>query len=624
MMITKIKTSIFLLFALALIAFLIWGLPPKKSVNPSGPVVHNFLALEETCIDCHGQPEGFSPAHPIEAIGCTPCHKGDPTASDLAKAHKNMVLVPGNLADMYQTCGAANCHHDLADRVDHSIMTTMSGIISVDKFVFGEIDQPEGLFHIEEIGHSAADTHLRHLCASCHLGNQKTHPGPINELSRGGGCNACHLNYSTEALKSLEKPGEIHSFHPSLTVAVQDDHCFGCHSRSSRISLNYAGWHETKLTEEEMDPSDPGYRLLMDERVVEYVQEDVHHQAGLSCIDCHHSLEIMGDGQFHEHKEEMLLVHCADCHRKNFDQTVAYADLDLESKKLLNLRKMDGQGKKFLMTDTEVALINAWVDSLGKAQLQGKNSGVQHPLPAPAQVCTLQGGHSKLTCDACHTSWAPQCIGCHNAYDPNGFAFDLLENKDVEGRWEEYLGEFFHDLPTLGIVQPSPVEQPELEEIKTFVSGMILTIDMASFDKKQSDIFHRLYAPTSAHTVQTIGRSCKSCHNNPLAIGYGRGDLIYDKSGSQGKWTFTSEYALLPEDGLPQDAWIGFLQNAKGVASTRTYTRPFNVEEQMRILTVGACLTCHKEQDPLMEEAIVDFQKVYNRKSAACIVPVWE
>jgi hypothetical protein len=621
-MITKQRTFVLLAFLAALAAFLFWGLPPEKpDPTLAKPVVHELLGLEETCIDCHGIPEGFSPAHAIEAIGCSPCHLGDPTASDLAEAHRNMVLVPGNLADMYQTCGAANCHHDIADRVDHSLMATMSGVISVDKFVFGEIDAPEGAFHIKDLGHSAADTHLRHLCASCHLGNEKTHPGPINELSRGGGCNACHLNYSTAALESLELPGETHNYHPALSVAVKDDHCFGCHSRSSRISLNYAGWHETQLSADEIDPTDPGYRVLMDERVVEYVQEDIHHQAGLSCIDCHHALEVMGDGQTYEHKEEALLVHCADCHRKKYDQTLAYGDLDLESKKILNLRQVDASSKAFLMTDSEVALINAWVNELGEPELQSKISGQTYALGAPSEVCLLEGGHGRLSCESCHTSWAPSCIGCHNAYEPDAEAFDLLDNKIVQGQWVEYIGEFFHDAPTLGIVQPSPVEAPEIEQIKTFVSGMVLSIDPSAFDNEEVASFHRLYAPTAAHTIQPIGRSCQSCHNNPLAIGYGRGDLDFDPN--RGRWTFTPEYAASPEDGLPQDAWIGFLEETEGPRSTRTYTRPFNVEEQIRILTVGACLTCHKDTEQLMQDAILDFKQIYQRRSAACVVPVF-
>ncbi|MCB0635895.1 MAG: hypothetical protein KDC54_04735, partial [Lewinella sp.] len=79
-----------------------------------------------------------------------------------------------------------------------------------------------------------------------------------------------------------------------------------------------------------------------------------------------------------------------------------------------------------------------------------------------------------------------------------------------------------------------------------------------------------------------------------------------------------------PADGLPQDAWIGFLREPGPDATTRPYARPFDMATQRRILTVGACLTCHRQEEPLMLESIDHFQEVLGRRSAACVLPVWE
>jgi hypothetical protein len=62
-----------------------------------------------------------------------------------------MVLIPGNLSNVYQTCGTANCHLDIAKRVDHSLMTTMAGVITVDRFVFGEIDTLADLLPLADL-----------------------------------------------------------------------------------------------------------------------------------------------------------------------------------------------------------------------------------------------------------------------------------------------------------------------------------------------------------------------------------------------------------------------------------------------------------------------------------------
>lgn len=46
-----------------------------------------------------------------------------------------------------------------------------------------------------------------------------------------------------------------------------------------------------------------------------------------------------------------------------------------------------------------------------------------------------------------------------------------------------------------------------------------------------------------------------------------------------------------PGDGLPAGAWIPFLGTRSGKVSMTDSVRPFNLQEQQRILTLGACLT---------------------------------
>ncbi|GAH08238.1 unnamed protein product, partial [marine sediment metagenome] len=55
---------------------------------------------------------------------------------------------------------------------------------------------------------------------------------------------------------------------------------FGCHSRSSRISTNYQGWHETLLDEADVFNKE-GYKVFEDKRVYSFQGEDVHHAKGL-------------------------------------------------------------------------------------------------------------------------------------------------------------------------------------------------------------------------------------------------------------------------------------------------------------------------------------------------------
>jgi hypothetical protein len=581
----------------------------------------------EGCVLCHDNVQGLGKAHDPSAIGCYSCHGGNPYTLEKKLAHYEMRLIPGNLSDAMQSCGIVSCHPDIPGRVDKSIMTTMSGVVTVDRFVFGETDSLSALAHIKNIGYSAADQHLRDLCANCHLGHPKTEWGPVTQLSRGGGCNACHLNYSDSALATLSQAeawgnsGVLH--HPRLSLDITDGHCFGCHSRSGRIATNYEGWHETLLDKETI-PHEGKFRVLEDERVFEFVKDDVHHQVGMSCIDCHTSYELMGDGKLYAHKEEQVKIRCEDCHFLEQPDLLGYQDLDAESKKIISQRNWQMENTRFIVgSESGLPMVNAWIDSNGQAFMKIKLRDTLFALKSPLPVCSGGKSHRSLSCESCHSAWVPQCIGCHNTFDPELKGFDLLEYKEKKGGWVEHVGKFLADRPVLGNVDDAIGGK----QVRTFTPGMIISIDKSGFeevDKEQLQIFSRLYAPVSAHTTAREGRSCKSCHLDPLAIGYGRGELVYNVSSGRGKWIFRNRFALNEHDQLPEDAWIKFLSEPAEVAATRDNARPFNLQEQKAILKVGACLVCHTENSAVMKESLTDFQALLKKVSNRCVLPAWE
>ncbi len=597
------------------------GAPETRAI----PVV---LGRPEGCLACHAGVKGFSPAHDPAAIGCASCHAGDPFTLDKAAAHRGMVLVPGNLADAARTCGTSQCHPAIIGRVDRSIMTTMAGIISVDRTVFGETGRGAAPPRVEDLGRTPADTHLRQLCASCHVGRAKTELGPIHEDSRGGGCNACHLAYSPGALDALHRyqqpAGEADRQapleHPSLSLAIGSDHCFGCHSRSGRISTSYAGWMETERASP--DPLAPDrHRTLEDGRVFVKDEPDIHEVKKLECVDCHTSREAMGDGTVHARKWEQVEVACEDCHLVGPAETVPAARLDGESLRILTLRKQPATGRAFLAARaTGQPLVNAFLDAQGRPSMYLKLTGEVMELKRPAAVCLQGGGHARLSCVSCHTKWAPTCSTCHTAFDPRGTGYDQLDDVETKGEWVETARGFRADPPTLGIRTLARADGTTADVVDTFVPGMILSIEGGA----PATIFHRLYARAFSHTIAQKGRSCESCHNDPEALGYGRGALQYAREGDHGRWTFTPEMAPSVYDGLPADAWIPFLGTRTGMVSTRDDVRPFSVAEQKAILTTGACLTCHAGDSRVMQNAIADWPGTLARVSPKCLLPKWE
>ena len=597
------KTKIFfLLFFLGIIALVFYF----KSLDKN---LYQPIAKENSCVSCHIDMKGFSPSHISSKVLCNDCHLGNPNSFDKFEAHHNMVLIPGNLSNVSETC--AKCHKGIDHRVKNSLMNTMSGIISVDKFVFDENKNLDSLFNIHHLTNkTAADNHLRNKCASCHIGNEKLKTHPITQQSRGGGCTACHLNYADGAKNAHQtyinsKKEELPKIHPSISLKITDNHCFGCHSRSGRIATNYEGWHETLFKDTLYQ--NKNYRVLADKRVFKKQNEDIHHTNGLSCIDCHDSYDVMGDGNSYAHQENAVNTSCKDCHIKSNQKIndlsfLPFQELNQDEKRIIRLRQMDTT-KQFLHSNiTNKNIINVFKNN-DNLTLETKNTAKKINLNKQSTSCT-NSNHKNISCSACHTSWSPQCISCHTQFDNKEDGYDLLKKEWHIGKWQEKGDLYLAEYPSLGVVTKN-----NKKTIKTFSPGMIMHLQQNDSTKA----FHRLFAPTSAHTIAKKGRTCKECHNNSVVLGYGRGDLTYKNT----QWFFKPKFSK-EQDGLPLDAWIGFLSNDTLNKTTRKNARPFNVAEQKRILKVGACLTCHKENSAVVKQITTDYSKALKDRQASC------
>ena len=604
----------------------------NKEINSTIKEVSDYTKIEsinkESCLSCHKNTSGYSSYHNPELIGCASCHLGNIVSNDKDESHKGMILIPGNLSDANKTCG--KCHPNELAKIENSLMTTNSGLIAVDKYVFGEADSPNKQYHIKLIKNSASDKHLRDLCANCHLGAEKKEFGAITQISRGGGCNACHLNYSEEAKKDLEtylssNKKVLPKFHPATNIFVKNEHCFGCHSRSSRISTNYEGWQETLLEQEDIKGK-KGFKTFEDKRIYAQKEEDVHHAKGLLCIDCHSSHEVMGDGKKYTHEEQAVKLQCSDCHFKEKPKTIPYSKLDAESLLVFLHRDYKHTDKQIIAVEKDNhPLVNTYVETTGKAYLIGKGDNKLHELKPQSEICSRDNAHKNVSCSTCHSSWTSRCIGCHNQFDKNEpRAFDLLDKKYGKGQWKEYVSEFSSSLPAMGVRSTK-----DGKHIEPAVPGMILTIDKGSYSGKKigEDVsFHRLYAPNSPHTTTKKVRDCKSCHANSASLGYGNGELKYVIQKGKGKWYFNPEYDLNINDNLPEDAWIPFLKPVKKgvVNSTRTDFRPFTVKEQQQLLLVGACLKCHNDDSKIMQQSLIDgINPMLKKLNEKCILPTW-
>jgi hypothetical protein len=438
-------------------------------------------------------------------------------------------------------------------------------MVKITRRAFGEEPSADASQTLQTLTHTPADSLLRKLCASCHLGQDKTQHRHDVTLDRGGGCLACHLN--------RHPPGG----HPALTVKIEDGRCFGCHSRSSRIALGYAGLAEA-------DPSGTQAQRqlarLADGRLVEHRPADVHHRAGMSCIDCHTGVGLMGALPDAERQDQSVDITCNDCH----DNQNPRITLDSWPAQHRGMQKRipfpTPPEQEFLVTGNGTPLWHIEVRN-DRRVLHTKLAGQRRAIPPfRPRDHALQAEHARLDCNACHAQWAPQCYACHLSYAPDKPQWDHIEQQFTPGQWSQQQAGIRNGLPPLGVTATG--------EITTFVPGMIMSIDHPDF---AAPLFRRLFGSLSPHTTGPA-RDCASCHASPVALGLGEGRL----ENRAGQWLFHPAHPAL-QDGLPADAWTSLEADHPGPGSYPK-DRSFSRVELRRILNHG------RDQPPGADRAI--------------------
>lgn len=504
-----------------------------------------------TCLQCHATKQtGFGPAHAFAATNCISCHAGDDQANTQFDAHGGLIAFPGDLANSGRACG--NCHSARVSSVSNNLMHDGRGIVRVTRQVISEVTGPNESVNFQSLGHGVADSMLRKQCASCHLGQTKTEHRHDVMRDRGGGCLACHVeSYPDEA-------------HPALTARVSDARCFGCHSRSGRISLSYAGLAEVDGSTE--SDAKPGLRLP-DGRHIARLPADVHYLAGMSCIDCHTSIGLMGDAGDARHQRQAVDIACVDCHN-NGGQGLGLSEWPAEFANMKNRVPFVTTAKTVFLTTgkNETPLWHIELRSDG-AWLHTKITDRVLRIPRPDPTHHLQDDdHQRLTCAACHSQWAPQCFGCHMNYDPNGEQWDHVDRVVTAGRWHNERWDVRNELAALGV--------NESNQIELFVPGMIMTVTHPAWNEEK---FIRMFAPLSPHTTGR-SRSCESCHRSSEALGLGAGEI----TDVAGKAVFKAAHKLL-RDGLPADAWTD-IDNSQSGRTPAAGQRPLNKTEMKAVL----------------------------------------
>ncbi len=538
--------------------------PDKLYVTASGRI--------DMCLSCH-KTEKLDVAHDANVIGCASCHLGDPLAIEEEKAHEGMVINPGDLRVAHKTCGVDGCHPTDIHKVKNSLMATNRGILGTLLYYWGESDSQDTDLTVEKLmetgQNSLAIDYYRKLCATCHLWKQKNDlpdaPKFFNE--KGGGCSSCHfvLPEGTKVKKVTESGdesdqedvGETKKVHPLIVNNVPDENCIRCHNRSGRIGLSYMGVFESEGYGTPFEQGTVTQKQLPGGRFYLEVAEDIHHQKGLNCIDCHTRDEVMGDGTSYAHYEEQMEISCVMCHSDHPGTT-------------------DKNNK-----------VESIGSEKGEFYLTGKMDDKKYPLRPPKDgVCNFKG-HERVGCEACHSTWVPQCYGCHVKQDKSEKDLDKLSLKYTAGQWEEGRSYIRYEKPMLGVWK---------DEVVIVTPGCQDIVTLIDEQGKRKGGFNRLtMAAINPHTTQAKGRSCSDCHSSTKSVGLGEGRL----SRKNGKLIFDPVgQGVETPDGrtVPLDAYVS-IDGKPLQHSSRPDLRPFNGEELKKILKVGECAGCHNQYD---------------------------
>ncbi|HBT97676.1 MAG TPA: amino acid ABC transporter substrate-binding protein [Desulfobulbaceae bacterium] len=409
---------------------------------------------------------------------------------------------------------------------------------------------------------SFALDYFRKLCATCHLwkekGDRPDAPDFFND--KGGGSSACHVTPPPGAAKPPALPGDNEDMpeqtgkkpHPWLSKKVESDHCIRCHNRSARIGLSYIGKYEAEGYGTPFEHGQLSSRQLPGERFYLELADDIHHQRGMECIDCHTREEIMGDGQSYGHYEEQVEISCQNCHGVQIGKTE-------KGRVITNIVS-------------------------GQRQLTGKVDGKIRPLhPLKEGACDFPA-HKRLSCESCHSPWTPQCNGCHIERDMREKHFDALSRQETAGRWREGRSYIRYEKPMLAVWDNHVVI------ITPGCQDMVSEVDEKGGTVEKINRF--TMAAINPHTIQAKGRACADCHAEAKTVGLGEGTIGLDAGG---KLVFSgiAQGEIRPSGPMPVfDAYVD-IEGRPLQQGSRPGLRPFNKEELRKILRVGLCVDCH-------------------------------
>jgi hypothetical protein len=347
----------------------------------------------------------------------------------------------------------------------------------------------------------------------------------------------------------------------------------------------------------------PGPLPASDGRNLTHVAADVHFLAGMECIDCHTSREIMGEGYAAADMRGQLEIRCEDCHgdgERAPSFVTASRESDLPVRESRQYRHRIRPGDRVALTGKGRPYSNVFLqgdDVFVASKRTGKLLRSKVVTGTPEHRIA---GHERMECSACHSRTVMQCYGCHTQYDKRSDGWDFIQGRETAGEFsetEDHRRLYPFPLALNGRGGISPVT-PGCQTFVTVIEadGRLSKSEHVALYKGKPQL---RFAPFYGHNTGKRAVGCTECHGNPAFLGFGQHVI------EGGAITAT----LLCEKN-PKKPLDGFVAMEGGrvvahAAITRAGARPLAHDEVRRVLAVNLCLVCHDQaKDPIYRKGL--------------------
>jgi nitrate reductase cytochrome c-type subunit len=383
------------------------------------------------------------------------------------------------------------------------------------------------------------------------------------------------LSRSGDPTISKVAPG--HPIRHEITNKVTIEQCLHCHNNEgARIGLAYTGKVASKGSAPyQADGTQPP--LTYGICILPLGRGDVHYEKGLSCIDCHVSRELHGNGTLYSTMKEEVVIRCENCHGTPYE---AASLKDSSGKPLTNLYR---QGDEVIL----VAKITGKKHTVPQMERLMARSALPAAMSIPGHVKEVKG-KNQSECYSCHSLMVPQYYGYSFRRDDRKIApldwvkgtGERREPTPLQGTWSMDYAYLRWEDPVFGINTKGRVS-PYLPLYQGF--SMHIGEEGEQITEESSTTSSRFpklcMVPVQPHTTSKRSLHCAYCHSDSKALGQYAGGIDTVAQG----WPISFPLErIVDEQGTPLQET--FYPGA----------RPFSKQELDRIDRVNSCLNCHK------------------------------